>query len=182
MPVVNPNAVAFSAATRVFVKPHGGPDTAYVELGLLGQNAQLVVEETVREKRDFFPEVPVAVAVQAQSARLEFTVREWRSENVAFAFGAAPTDVTTTTGTEGTVESLGIGGARPVKYYTLKLEELMTNGQTRRVVLHKVRLGIRGGLSFASVEEGGDIPMVANAVYDPAAGKLLTIETITPSP
>jgi len=45
-----------------------------------------------------------------------------------------------------------------------------------------VRLGIRGGLSFASVEEGGDIPMVANAVYDPAAGKLLTIETITPNP
>lgn len=180
MPVRNKNAVVFSATTQVFVKPYGAPDSQYRPVGLLGQNAQLQVEEAVREKKDFFPEVPVAVAVQSRSARLEATLREWESDNVAIAFGLTDSDFTATTDQTTLTESVKVGLSGKVNYFTVRLEELLTNGWTREVVLHKARIGLRGGLSFASVEEGGDIPIVINAVYDPAADALLTINTKKP--
>ena len=181
MPVRNKNAVVFSATTQVFVKPYGAPDSKYRPVGLLGQNAQLQIEEAVREKKDFFPEVPVAVAVQSRSARLEATLREWESDNVAIAFGLTDNDFTVSTDGGTTTESVKVGLSGRVNYFTVRLEELLTNGWTREVILHKARIGLRGGLSFASVEEGGDIPIVINAVYDPAAEALLTINTKKPA-
>lgn len=180
MPVRNPAAVTFSASTQVYVKPYGAGDDQYRPLGLLGTNATLQVEEQVREKRDFYPEVPVAVAVQSRSARLEATVREWTTDNIALAFGLADDDYTAQTGPEGTVETVTVGLGGTINYYTVKLVETLTNGWTREVVLHKARVGLRGGLAFASAEEGGDIPIVVNAVFDPTTNALLTIRTVKP--
>jgi len=178
MPVLNPNKVTFSAGAKVKVARYGSQN--FTELGLLGEDANLVFDRQVRQKNDYYPEVPVAVAVRSESASLEFTVREWTPENVALAFGLTSDDVVTTTNPQQTTHTMKVGGRGTVNYYTLKIEEDLTNGERRVFTLHKAILGIRGGLPILTAETAADLPMVANAVYDPTANAVLTIELIEP--
>lgn len=94
MPVVMPNKVGFSGKTYLYAGPYGTPENSLANLGLLGPDATLNLTQTLRTKLDYFPEVPVAQAIQAQGGTLETVLREFRRETLAAALGLYPTDAT----------------------------------------------------------------------------------------
>jgi hypothetical protein len=98
--VINPNAVTFTAGTAIKLAKYGTARAALVFMGLLAQGVTANMEQTTRQKKDGFPEVVVAEALQAQSMTLEATLREWRKATIAPAFGMLDTDVTTTAGVD----------------------------------------------------------------------------------
>lgn len=103
MPTVYANKVGFSGKTRLFVGPYRTEESLLTNLGLLGQNATFNLEQTFRTKSDYFPEVPVAQAIQAQGATLETTLREWRKDTLLAALGLYQSDITEIPGGDTTV-------------------------------------------------------------------------------
>jgi len=103
MGVVNPNKVTFAANTALYWKKPSDPEGAYANLGLLGDTASLRFAVNYRRKKDMYPEVDVAVAVQSYEASMEATLREWRRDVVALGLGMWPEDVPVTPGGDVTV-------------------------------------------------------------------------------
>lgn len=66
-----------------------------------------------------------------------------------------------------------IGKRASVVYKTVKVEEELTNGGKHELIFWKARVGFRGGLNLnAEGESSADLPMVVEALYDPAHGEL----------
>jgi hypothetical protein len=100
MNVVNANSVTFSKNTKLKLAQYGTARAALILMGLLGQGLTVNAEQTLREKKDGFPEVIVASAIQAHALSLEAQLREWRKETIMPAFGMINSDITTTAGTD----------------------------------------------------------------------------------
>ncbi|NJK43220.1 MAG: hypothetical protein HC933_02200 [Pleurocapsa sp. SU_196_0] len=101
MTVVNSNAVTFSGKTKLRIGKYGTNRGSLPLVGLIAQGASLNLEQTLRTKKDGFPEVDVAQAIQAQAGTLETQLMEYRKENIATAFGLyLDTDVTETVGAD----------------------------------------------------------------------------------
>ena len=247
---VNAGAVTFSAGSRVKVGAVGAPSSSLAYMGLLGDSVTFNVEQSVRQKMDRYPEVVVAESIQGQSARLEFTIREWTRLNIMRSLGLEAADVTDvaggdqsmsevrsltnglslasypvkggeqvtlrsedgqTTYSEGSdffvverdlegrtlvvrnasgaipenasVElsytyvskartEMPIGRRAKVAYYTLEIEEEYTNGSSTSLRMHRARLGLSGNLTMQGAENSADLPMVAQALFDPTQDEL----------
>lgn len=101
MPTVDGNKVTFSAKTRLYAALYGTADASLVHLGLLGQNATLSFNQQMRTKKDGFPEVEVAAAIQSQDGTMQCVLREWGKEQIALAFGLdKATDITEVAGAD----------------------------------------------------------------------------------
>lgn len=247
---VNPTAVTFSAGSRVKVGPVGTSSSGLSYMGLLGDTVTFAAEQSVRQKLDRYPEVVVAESIQSQSARLEFTIREWTRLNLMRSLGLEAADVTDVAGGDqvmnetrtfntdviltsyplkagetltvasedgattyqpgadyfvlprdlegrtlvaradgGTIPAgaavtldytyiskarteMPIGRRAQVVYYTLEIEEEYTNGATTSMRMHRTRLGLSGNLTMQGAENSADLPMVAQALYEPSQDEL----------
>lgn len=96
---VNPDKVAFSKGSRVFIGPVGAPKGDLVPVGLLGADITLGMEKTYRTKMDHFPEVEVASAVQSLNLTANLVLREWTKQNLMYALDVKAADVTDVTAT-----------------------------------------------------------------------------------
>ena len=129
MGLVSPNSVTFSASTRLKLAKYGTARSALLLMGLLGQGITVNADQTLREKKDGFPEVVVAQALQSQGMSIECLLREWRKDTITAALGMIDTDVTTVTGVDvaivnetKTVNATGIVVLdNPIKAATLAL-------------------------------------------------------------
>lgn len=259
MPVVAGNRVTFPARTRLYFGVYGTADVALTHFGLLGQNANMNLEQTFRQKIDGFPEVPVAEAIQAQAGSMEALLRELKKDALLLGLGLHESDIEeaaggdevvedeavefnandvgvlahpikigeavtvddgdTTTYTEGTdyflvprdlegrsylvridggaipaegtvyvdytwnqpeYQEFPIGQIGQVRYWTIRLEEDLTNGGRTEVRLHKARVGIRGAVPF-NAPEGADIPVTIQALFDESRDQLMSWRNVEPS-
>jgi hypothetical protein len=110
MPVVNGTKVTFSAKSRLYMGEYGTADAALAAIGLLGQDAQMNLEQTFRQKMDGFPEVPAAEAIQAQNGSMDAVLREWKKDALLLALGLHSTDITEAAGGD-TVVAAAAGDA-----------------------------------------------------------------------
>ena len=79
------------------------------------------------------------------------------------------------------VEQYKIGLGQATRYYTVELEELLTNGGTRKLWMPKASIGVRGALDFFTDESAGDTPIRINAIQDPGYDFLALLENILPA-
>lgn len=68
-----------------------------------------------------------------------------------------------------------VGKVAQVRYRTLKLVEPFTNGGKAEIMIWKAQIGIRGSLALNAAENGADLPIVVNALFDPARGELASL-------
>jgi hypothetical protein len=68
--------------------------------------------------------------------------------------------------------------AAATEQFTVELEELLTNGGTRKLWMPKASISIRGALDFFTDETGGDTPIRINAIQDPTLDYLALLENI----
>ena len=94
---VNPDKVAFSKGSRVFIGPVGAAKGDLIPVGLLGADITLGMEKTYRTKMDHFPEVEVASAVQTLNLTANLVLREWTKQNLMYALDVKAADVTDVT-------------------------------------------------------------------------------------
>lgn len=242
----NADKVMFSKGARVLVGAVDAAKALCTPVGLLGADASLNLNPTYRQKRDRFPQVIVAEAVDEVTAEARFVLREWDKDNLRLALGLATADVTDVAGTEVNVVDeeytvgadliatiphtgissvvvkeapsteltlntdyivvetptttlvvglsggaiannddllisydytpvahsiLPIGKASSPTYYGVWIEEELTGSATARsdYQIYKARIGLDGGFAINAAENGGDLPIVIQAVL--ASGK-----------
>ena len=68
-----------------------------------------------------------------------------------------------------------VGRRATVVYRTVRVVEEFTNGGRAELIMWRARVGIRGAFSFNSAENSGDIPLVAQALFDPAKDELASL-------
>lgn len=242
----NADKVMFSKGARVLVGAVDAAKASCTPVGLLGADASLNLNPTYRQKRDQFPQVIVAEALNEVTAEGRFVLREWDKDNLRLALGLSTDDVTDVAGsvvnvvdeaytvgadlvatiphtgisnvvvkeapstelTENTdyivVETpsttlivglsggdiadeddllisydytpvahsiLPIGKASSPTYYGVWIEEELTGSATAKAEyqIYKARIGLDGGFAINAAENGGDLPVVIQAVL--ASGK-----------
>lgn len=241
----NADKVMFSKGARVLVGAVDAAKALCTPVGLLGADASLNLNPTYRQKRDRFPQVIVAEAVDEVTAEGRFVLREWDKDNLRLALGLATSDVTdvaastvnvvdeaytvgadlvatiphvdisnvvvkegastltlntdyivvetpTTTLVVGLSGGdiadkddllisydytpvahsiLPIGKASTPTYYGVWIEEELTGSSTARsdYQIYKARIGLDGGFAINAAENGGDLPVIVQAVL--ASGK-----------
>lgn len=147
MPLVNGNRVTFSAKSRLYMGVYGTADANLAAIGLLGQDAQMNLEQTFRQKMDGFPEVPAAEAIQAQNGSMDAVLREWGQETLLLALGLQQSDITIAAGGD-TVVAAGAGDA------------VTFDATTGIAVLpHPVKLG-SGGVTLNTAADGTGTALV----------------------
>jgi hypothetical protein len=186
---VNAQDVTFSAGSRVEVGTRTTPVTSsslttdldsLTPIGLLAANMTFNIEQTVRQKMDMFPEVVVAEAVQAQAAAADLTVREWTNDNLMLALGLEGTDTTDVAQDAGppvtpAYKELPIGRRATVVYRIVRITEYLTNGKYYEAIFWKARVGARAAIQMNAVEEGADIPLIVQAIFEPEKDMLVAI-------
>ena len=68
-----------------------------------------------------------------------------------------------------------IGRRATVVYRTVRIVEELTSGGKTEVVMWRARVGVRGAFAMNAAENSGDIPLVAQALYDPAHDELASL-------
>lgn len=186
---VNADAVTFSAGARVAVGVRTSPVTlqnletglsAAVPVGLLGADITFNLEQTVRQKMDRFPEVVVAEAVQAQNASAELVLREWTNANLLLALGLEAIDTTDVAASPGpppveAYREFPVGRRSTVVYRIVRITEHLANGHRYEAIFWRARLGARGALQLNSVDQGADLPIIVQALFEPAVNALVSL-------
>lgn len=185
MGVVAANTVTFSAGAtvRAFIYGNNVPAalSTLVNLGSIKHEVTFNVEQTFRQKKDGFPQVVIAEAIDQQTARLELVLQEWKQYNIQVAFGLRNTDVTAAVSGGRTYRTYPIGRVGRTRYNTVAFTEELANGGRTELIMWRARIGLRGNLSFHSVNEGADLPIVIEANYDPTRRELMTMREWTPT-
>lgn len=68
-----------------------------------------------------------------------------------------------------------IGRRATVTYYTVEIEEEYTNGSSILLRFHRARIGLRGNLAMQGAEDGADLPVAIQALFDPTQDELASL-------
>lgn len=74
-----------------------------------------------------------------------------------------------------------VGRIAQSRYWTIRLEEDLTNGGRTEVRIHRARIGLRGGLAL-NAAEGADMPVTIQALFDPTNDELMSIRDYDVAP
>jgi hypothetical protein len=72
-------------------------------------------------------------------------------------------------------KELPIGRRATVVYRIVRITEYLTNGRFYEAVFWKARVGARAPIQLNAVEEGADIPLIIQAIFEPAKDMLVAL-------